>query len=513
MLSEREQELFAQLSNPSQQNQAHFAWDEDFQRVVLGMLLCDRFFICQSLGLVKSNYFTNEVHQLITRLLFTYFDHHKQQPSKIWIKQEILDHLKVRYQNQEDTYQSMRLLYTGELNTVYDYFTRGGVGDMMPGLDSPEAILDKIVAFAKTQAMRYAFSKSLELIRRDAQSDETWSQVDTFLKEAQLVDRQSDLGLNYYETIDERYVRMKQEQEEAEVFHTGFGPINRGLHGGGLRRGEIGAYMALPGVGKSLALVQASVWNILDSKKVLYVTTEMDQDRVATRFDAMFTTIGQHLLMEQKDLVKRALLEAVQDYEDKRRLVIKQFPSGSADVNTIRAYHAQLLMWGFKPDLVIIDYIGDMKDAPGIPTWESRFRILRDLRGFGVEENHCTLTALQPNKSAAELKLEDFIDESKLADSFMQNRVLDAFWTINQTAAEQKAAVGRIYVAKTRNGRSKFSFHIQYDFEKQTLRMWDIASDTYRARMGRVSETAERTTESSLLNTIGNWVPGDGERQ
>lgn len=513
MLNEREQQLFSQLSDPDQQSQAHYAWDEDFQRVILGMLLCDRFFICQSLGLIKPTYFTNEVHQTISRILFEYFDKQSQQPSKIFLKQEMIDKLKSRYENNEDTYQSMRLLYIGELNTVYDYFSRGGVGDVMPGLDSPEAILDKIVAFAKTQAMRQAFSRSLEAIRKAPQADETWAKVDEFLKEAQLVDRQSDLGLNYFETIDDRYVRMLQEEEGAEVFHSGFEPINRGLHGGGLRRGEIGAYMALPGVGKSLALVQASVYNLRDGKKTLYITTEMDQDRVATRFDAMMTLIGQHQLMERKDEVKRALIEDVRDYEDKRRLVIKQFPSGSADVNTFRAYHAQLAMWGFKPDLVIVDYIGDMKDHPGIPTWESRFRILRDLRGFGVEENHCTLTALQPNKSAAELKIEDFIDESKLADSFMQNRVLDAFWTINQTATEQKAAVGRVYVAKTRNGRSKYSFKIKYGFEDQTLTLIDIADDTYRARLSKVQVSASDATEQAVANTVGAWVPSQGERQ
>jgi hypothetical protein len=515
MLNEQDQELFAKLSDPNQQSQVHYAWDEDFQRVVLGLLLCDRYFMQQSVGLIKKNYFTNEIHQAIAKVLFEYFDAHKQQPSKIFLKQELIDHLKVRYKHNEETYESMKLLYVAELNLVYDYYTNGGVGDMLPGLDSPEAIINKILAFAKTQAMRQAFAQSLALIRKSPHLDDTWVEVNEILNEARLVDRQSDIGLNYYETIDERYNRMQEEKESGiEVFHTGFEPINRGLDDGGLRRGEIGAYMALPGVGKSLALVQASVLNVSGGKKVLYITTEMDQDRVAKRFDCMTTSIGHNKLQEQREGVKRALLEGVRDYEDKRRLVIKQFPSGTADVNTFRAYYAQLGMWGFKPDLMIVDYIGDMKDFPGIPTWESRFRILRDLRGFGVESNHCTLTALQPNKSAAELKIEDFIDESKLADSFMQNRVLDAFWTINQTANEQKAEVGRIYVAKTRNGRSKFSFKIKYDFKDQTLRMSDISDDTYRGRMAKVSsKDSDATAEQMAERATRSFTPSEGERQ
>ncbi len=496
----------------SQQEQVRYGWDEDFQRVVMGLLLCDRYFLTQSSGLIQPSYFISEVHQMACRILFKYFEDYRQLPSKIYMRQTITDRLRERYQNQDnDTFLTVKLLYLAEINTVYDYYSKGGVGDMMPALDSPEAILDRVTIFAKSQAMKQAFHKCLELIRRNPESDETWSKVDEIIKEARLVERQTDLGLDYFGTMEERYERMAMAQETAEVFSSGFDTIDRALHGGGLMRGEIGAWMGLAGTGKSLALVTASVKNIMNSKKVLYVSTEMDQDRIATRFDAQISLIGQHQLMLRKEEVWRALRQEASDYEDKRRLVIKQFPSGTADVNTVRAYHSQLLMYGFHPDLVIIDYIGDMKDIAGIPTWESKFRLLRDLRGFGKVENHCTLTAIQPNRGATELGQEEFMDESKQGGSFMQNQVLDAFWSLNQTANEQKAGIGRIFVAKARNGKSRFSFKICYNYEPQTLNLQEISDEAYRVRLSKVKDGQSEDVNIDKIVTGGRWQPSEGE--
>jgi len=451
------------------------------------MMLCNRFFTCQCLGLVKPNYFHSEIHQLISKTLITYFEKYRQLPSKIFIKQELENHLKER---KTDTFETLRMLYLAEANTIYDYYSDGGIGDVIPCLDAPEAMLDKITVFARTQAMRMAFSKSLELLRKDPESDGVWLKIDEVIKEARLVNRQIDIGLDYFQTLEERYARMQTSLTEQDVFTTGFETLDRSLTGGGLCKGELGAWMGNSNSGKSICLTWATIKNIMRGKKVLYISTEMDQDRVATRFDAQITAIGQHELILRKEEVWNALREQIDDYEDKRRLVIKQFPSGQADLNTIRAYYSQIVMLGFKPDLFIVDYPGDMKGIKGLSIWESRFLTIQGLRGFGVEEGHCTLVAIQPNRGASELTIDEFIDESKQADSYSQNRVFDAFWTINQTREEHNAEVGRIWVAKARNGKSKFSFKIKYGFNDQTLILKEISDAYYRKLMSNTNRQA-----------------------
>lgn len=189
-------------------------------------------------------------------------------------------------------------------------------------------------------------------------------------------------------------------------------------------------------------------------------------------------------------------MKEVEGTEDKRLLVIKQFPAGTMTVNTLRAYMQQLHMIGFKPDLLIIDYIGEMKDYPGMPTYESRFRIVRDLRGLATEENICIFTAMQPNKNARDAQNKDnnlgpgVIDDTNLADSYGQIRPLDGCWSINQMHGEKEAGIARIFVIKHRHGKSRFDFHVEYDIKtsendlvhKGTLAMTEISKAEYDRR-------------------------------
>lgn len=514
-LSQVDKSILEKLIDPDQQVQAKYQWDEDFQRVLMGMLLSNRFFLSQSVGLVKPNYFFSEVHQLSCRILLEYFHKYKQLPSKIWMKQAVTDSLREKYQNQDnDTFLTVKLLYTAELNTVYDFYARGGVGDMMPDLDSTEAILDKITAFAKERAVKFAVGKILELVRKAPEAESTWSSVGDIFKEAMLVGPETDLGLDYFNTIEDRYARMANAQETAETFTTGFETIDRSLHGGGLYRGELGAWMGLPGTGKSLALVVASVKNIAKGKKVLYISTEMDKDRIAERFDCQLSLVGQHELLARKEEVWAALRDEVRDYEDKRRLVIKQFPSGTADVNTVRAFHSQCVMNGFRPDIMVVDYPGDMKHPASMPLHQSMQRMCTELRGFGVEEQHLTLVAIQPNRGpSGEMTVNDYMDENRQGDSFGQNRVLDAFWTLNQTAHEQKAALGRVFIAKARNGKSRFSFKIKYGFPTQTLTMEEISDGKYADIMSRIKDTdAGEVVIDKVSAVVKPFEPSEGER-
>jgi replicative DNA helicase len=500
-LTPEELEQLRGLTDPDAEDEAAFKWDEEFQRYILAMLVSDRHFLVQSLPLVKPKYFTDEVHKLICDLLFEHFDEYKVLPRKAWIVQEIKD-------KTEGKKDEVKMHYLQELGMVYDHYT--------PGIESRDYLLDKIVNFAKMQAVKVAFSQCLTQIKRDPESDGTWMNIQAILRDALLVDKNFDPGLDYFQSYEERYEAV-DEEEVREVFTTGFHKIDEALLGGGPTKGEIYSWIGLSGTGKSLALVRASVLNVTKlGKRVLYISLEMDEKKIAERFDAQIADIDINRLQENKSLIKKAFEEELKDTEDPRLLIIKQFTPGTMDVGTLRAYLQQLSLVGFKPDLLIVDYIGEMKDYPNMPTWESRYRIVRDLRGLASEEDVCILTAMQPNKGAREAQeVKDrfgnlqsgVIDDNNLADAFGQIRPLDGCWSINQTHFEKKADIARVFVIKHRHGKSRYTFHIEYemaregvDGSKTTLAMREISENRYNDRVKREqSDTITRTQE--LPNT------------
>ena len=204
------------------------------------------------------------------------------------------------------------------------------------------------------------------------------------------------------------------------------------MSGGGCRRGEIYAFIALPGVGKSLALVKAAVENVKKGYKVVFVSVEMDWVSISKRFTSAYACVPYAKLMSKKDEIKQMIEYDIMNFSDKNRLVVKQFPAGTIDVNDIRAYLNQLELHGFVPDMLIVDYPGEMKDAPGVPVWESKYRIIRDLRGLACEKKMVVFTAMQPNKSASELSSSEFIEEGNIGASFDMFKPLDGLWSINR---------------------------------------------------------------------------------
>lgn len=490
-LTLEEERQLAGLQDPDTQDSAQYQWDETFQRHIISMLLKDRGFLVQSLPLIEPSYFTNEVHQWIARILFGHFETYRHVPHVDIIRQEVNE--KVQGKKAE-----IKQYYRQEVDAIYEYY--------QPGIDSREYLLDKITNFAKRQAMKLAFGLCWDEIKKSPEDESTWAKVHDILRDAMQVERNVDIGLDYFGTMEERYERMRIKLETGDIFTSGFEPIDKALMGGGLLRGQIGSWIGISGTGKSLALVCASLENMHRGKKVLYVSTEMDQDSVGQRFDARLADPAQKYgveinnLLDHPNVVIQGVNEYISEYDDRQRLIIKQFPSGEMGVSEFRAYYAQCVLYGFQPDLVVIDYIGEMKDYPKIPIHESRYKIVRNLRGFAVEEQVCILTAMQPNRTAKEVvKAGDVIDDENLGDSYSQIKPLDAFWSINQLKLEKNCGLARVYVIKHRAGKSGFNFHV--DVNDKTLAITPITQQEYSRRKANYEKEreisgAEKTEEN-----------------
>ena len=812
-LDEKDQAILESLSDPDAPVADTFKWDQDYQREIQSILLHDRPFLIESIGLVEPEYFDNDIHRVIFSILFKFWEKYKAIPNKTQIKQELSERLKNRT-------PEVKAQYFSEFETILNFF--------VPNLEGREHYRDRIVNFAKRMAIKRGIQKVVDVLKKtDIDEELMWTEIGNILKKATSVDRDFDIGLDYFKTYQERYLRKEDKKLKNEIFTSGFVGIDNALKNGGLLRGEIGAimgtcfrkgtrvlmfdgttkavedvvigdllmgddstprtvltlgrgkdmmykvepvkgkpyyvnsqhilslkglnqggnylpkysnkvvnisvkeYLKLPkylrekvlrgyrasveysfkeilidpyilglwladgrknritfsvnrkdteiqnaittwgnkiggtikygneadnsqdisvcgtnvlkylrqynlyenkhipfeyivnnsqvrlqvlaglidgdghinynekgtrcvsfdlgremladnivymakslgfnstkkhriryrkgtkcdvftvliygaldkiptkllrkkclpnktrnndvlktritvkpvgeedyygfsvdgnhlfllddftvthnsGSGKSLWLITAAIANLHRGKKVLYITLEIDQDAVADRFDAQLANysgdkgITTKNLIEKKEIVFEQLGSYIKDYdhEGKTMLVVKQFASGALDMMAFRAYFQQIVLQGFRPDLVILDYVGEMKDYPNIPTHESRYRIVRDFRGFAVEEQICGLTALQPNKSGKEAINSGLVmDDENLGDSYAQVKPLDALWSINQRMDEKECCLGRMKICKHREGESKLVFPIKFNYN--TLAINQITQSSY----------------------------------
>jgi len=465
-----------ELINPDEDTIQAYEWDAELQKQILALLVSDRQFLLQSIDLIEPVYFANKAHQKAAKILFDHYRKYRSLPHKAHLLQELKDQL------QGD---KALLHHLAEIESVYEYYE--------PGLDARDYLSDKILHFAKMMAFRKAFSKSLKLLNKQ-DNQKVWEEIYTLFREAFNVDRNLDLGLEYLTTIAERYERMAaDETDNSDKFKTGYKDVDEKIKGFGYKRGEMISVCADSGVGKSLMLTSIAGLNAKAGYKVCYITMELSQDRVAERFDAILTGQDINALYDQRQNVADTLKSLFENHPDKNSIIIKQFPSRACDTNTIRAYLNQLKFYGFKPDVLIVDYIGEMKLHPNMDTHASLELLVSELRGLGIEEELFVATAMQPNRSSKEAQKEGLIDESHLANGYGQVRPLDGFLTINQNPHEAAINLGRLYIAKQRFGQSKYVIWLRFD--KKNLRIVQIGYDEYKNLMSKRKDKASKEIE------------------
>jgi len=232
---------------------------------------------------------------------------------------------------------------------------------------------------------------------------------------------------------------------------------------------ELAMVVAPPGVGKSLFLVNQGVHSMMEGRKVLYVSMEMSEDKIAQRFDSIMTLIPQGKLKDvSTQLSVKERLSIFQNQFPGSRLIIKEFPTGQASINTIRSLLVQLKNYeDFEPDLLIVDYLELLRPTRDIQQeYQAQQRISEELRGLGMENNFLVWTATQTNRQGRLVKV---ITDAELGDSYGKIRTCDFALSLNQSEEEFDNGQMRGYVIKSRNGRPRFIVPMEVDYS--VLRM------------------------------------------
>ena len=162
--------------------------------------------------------------------------------------------------------------------------------------------------------------------------------------------------------------------------------------------------LAGTGVGKSLAMCSFAASNLSMGFKVLYITLEMSEERIAERIDAnlLQTNIGdlESLLKASYDRKIERMKESV-----KGQLMIKEYPTASANATHFRSLVDELKMKkNFVPDIIYVDYLNiasssRVRMGNSINSYTYVKSIAEELRGLAVEYNIPVMTATQTNRT------------------------------------------------------------------------------------------------------------------
>lgn len=417
-----------------------YKFQESIQRGILYLAKSDEQFLLQTLPMVKENYFEFPSHQKLYSKLVEFFLHYKKLPTDDQLLEEIKKELK-----QNELFSD----YRDELTAVNDLDEKA--------IDNQEYYLDLVEEFAKEQAIKDAILKSVDHLKK-----KNFDAIETEVRDAFAVNRNVDLGTDYFSGIKERWDRLNS-ATLVPKFRTPFETLNEALEGG-LAHKEMAMVVAPPGVGKSLFLANQAARSVLDGYNVLYVSLEMAEDRVAQRLDSIFTRIQQRELSNRVDDIEKRLDIINKQWKDRGRLVVKEFPTKRLSVTGLRAFLNQIKNYeDFEPDVLIIDYLELMKTDKEMAEYQGQERLAQELRGVASEYECLVWTATQTNREGKKVNI---ITDAELADSYGKIRVCDLVFSINQTEQEFDSGSARLYLMKSRNGRARFIVPIGIDYSR-----------------------------------------------
>ena len=324
---------------------------------------------------------------------------------------------------------------------VRDFFARIQANSE---IEDEEYIKHTSLDFCRKQKLKEALMKSANLLQKAS-----FDEISVLINEALKLGSDNSYGYDYKLDFEKRFV-LKQRSPVT----TGWDIIDK-ISKGGLGAGELGVVIAPTGAGKSMALVHLGTQGLINGKTVVHFTLELADTVVASRYDSCMT--GIHL----KDLYHRK--EEIYDEvkEVKGNVIVKEYPTKSASVTTLRNHLSKLQNRGIDVGMIIVDYADLLKPTGNYK--EKRIElesIYENLRGLSQEFGCPIWTASQTNRGGLNAEV---ITMESISEAFNKCFVADFIFTLSRTIEDKNVNAARMFVAKNRNGPDGLVYPMKMD--------------------------------------------------
>lgn len=412
-----------------------------FQEKVFQGLLTDTIWASQMVEVLDPSYFDLKYLSFLCEKYFKYQEKYKTFPTM----QILVTIIKEDLQKSSDSILK---------DQIIEYLQRMKAN---PDIGDIAYVKEKSLDFCKKQAFKEALEKSVELIQT-----EKYESVISIMKEAISVGMPNSTGHDFFDDIEARFVQINR-----QVCPTGLDRLDaHDILRGGLGRGEIGVIAANTGVGKSHFLVAMGCAAMKAGKNVIHYTFELSEHETGKRYDSNLCNIPSNEIVERKQ-------EVIDKYKNMNlgKLIIKEYPSGSASVHTIRNHIEKLKLKGFVPSLVVVDYADVMKSSRAYDSLRHELKLIyTELRNLAGELNIPVWTASQANRDSSK---SDIVGLENMSEAYGKAQVADIVLSISRKPMEKADGGGRIFVAKNRAGKDGLVFPINIDTSKSQFEILD----------------------------------------
>lgn len=423
-----------------------------FIETVLSGLVQDKQFLREAAPVLKPEYLETQIYSLAAESIFNAYSRDGNPPSRAGLLNDLVNGL-VKINRVKGADEEKKLAVMPAQKLIDKIFA--------PITESISDVKDKFLSYCRTKEMQTTILEMYtKLESGEATHDEVMGEVrKTYMRGNQARDN----GIDFFKDIgglSDDLNAMK-----SQMHSSGFQSIDKRM-GGGVSPGTLTTWIAPPKGGKSMTLVNVGYGNLIRGKTVVEFTLEISARKIRKRYVSRISGIPMNELGERTAEATEKCNSFYAKF--KPRLIIKEYPTGTASIDTFRGY----LYWlqgqhNIKPDVVIVDY-GDL--IRGVNGGEEERFVQRGayegMRALASEFDCSFFTASQCNREATNKAL---IKMQDIAEAFAKCAVSDHILSICQTDLEAAQNRARLYFAGSREAESGGTFPIRYNWSTATM--------------------------------------------
>lgn len=392
----------------------------DYEVRLIAQFLTDKKFANNIMDIIDPNHFSDEKLKLIVRELKDAHETH----------QTILDMvaLKSRLNANIDN------LFTRDfVETQLDIISKADLNDTY-------WVQETAMKFCKQQALKKSLNMMQQIV--DKGDLNTYDDCEDILKKALMIGENKDDSVNVFDN-------------PADVLADDFRkPIPTGIKGfdelmnGGLARTELAIILAPFGVGKTTMITK-----IANSAKDLHynVIQIFFEDNIKVIQRKHFACWSGYELNDLSNH-REELIEMVKNKErEPGKLILKKFPSDGTTIPKIRAYIRKQISMGFKPDLVLIDYIDCIEPSRKFDDVNAgEGNVMRQFETMLSELDIAGWTAVQGNRSSIKAEV---VESDQMGGSIKKGQIGHFLVSVARSNEQKESGHANLAILKSRFGK------------------------------------------------------------
>jgi len=350
-------------------------------------------------------------------------------------------------------------------------------------------VQDVAMKFCKQQELKKSIKEIQKII--DKGDVENYEQCESILRKALEHGDNKDDGLDVLDNIKEVLV-----DDFRKPIRTGIKGLDE-IMDGGLSKGELAVILAPFGVGKTTMMTKIGNTAMNDGYNVLQIFFEDNPKVIQRKHLSCWSGIDLNNLSLHKDeLIKMCNEMASKTRNGKGVLKLKKFSSDGTTIPIIRQYIRKLIAQGFRPDLVLLDYIDCVQPSKHFDDANvGEGSIMRQFETLLSELDLAGWTAVQGNRSSIKAEV---VEADQMGGSIKKGQIGHFIVSIAKTLDQKEAGTATMAILKSRFGKDGVIFQ-DIKFDNATIQI-----DMGESKGGRTTTEYKKDTDTKNLQRVNS---------